>query len=124
VNDGPTSHWHPEPSEDFDWDAVEREVDGPTADLDPDQRKRLAEAFLRVIQWQLRGIEKPSPGGTKGKARTIGIRAIALAYMLNPAILGGNRNAAQIARDLGVSRKTMAVTIQSAREHLWGIGRG
>lgn len=100
----------------FDWDAV----DGKAPDLDSDEMKRLGEAFLRVIQWQLRGIEKPSPGGTKGKARTIGIRAIALAYMLNPAILGGKRSAAQIARELGVSKKTMSVTIQSARKHLWG----
>jgi hypothetical protein len=102
----------------FDWDSVEG---GDAPDISSDDMRRLTEAFLRVVQWQLRGIDKPSPGGTKGKARTIGIRAIALAYALNPAILGGKRNAAVIARELGVSRKTMSVTIASARKSLWAV---
>lgn len=106
----------------FDWDAVEGAVEGAGAaqNLDTDEMKRLREAFMRVMEWQLRGIEKPSPGGTKAKARAIGIRAVALAFMLNPTLLGGKRSAAQIARELGVSKKTMSVTIQSARKHLWG----
>lgn len=103
-------------ADEFSWD----EIEAPVADLSEEERAKLREAFTRVMQWQLRGIEKPSPGGSREKARTIGIRAVALAWMLNPALLGGKRSAAAIARDLGVSRKTMTVVMASARRHLWG----
>jgi hypothetical protein len=103
----------PETTE-FAWDEVCRRLDGePTGDA---SEKALL-AFCRLFHHL-----QPRRAGRLNRAdvRTVGLRLIALIWVLNPANLPGSPTLAQLAHDCGVSRVWLCrLTAQMSRLARW-----
>jgi hypothetical protein len=87
-------------SQDFDWQHLYRRLCEDASDADQDQR--LAEAVTRLLQMLVPCSERQI------RPDSVGLRVIALAWVLNPAYFGGSPSLRQVARRCGVTQGTLA----------------
>ena len=85
------------PQQDFDWQQLDQSY-GEEGASDP----RCSEAVTRLVQLLL------PPDSEQLKPKAIGLRVIALAWVLNPAYFSGSPSLRQLAKRCGVNAPTLA----------------
>lgn len=96
----------------FDWEQLYERLSEDACDGEND--KRLAEAVTRLLQMLLPLAERQI------RPEVIGLRLIALAWVLNPAYFAGAPSLRQLARRCGVKPSALArYTGQSSRFIRW-----
>lgn len=84
-----------ETSQGFDWDEVERLL-GEARELTEPDRERLAHVFLELLRWAV------STGPRTIYTKTVGLRLVALAWVLNPAMFDESPSGKELARRVGL----------------------
>ena len=87
-------------TQDFDWQGLYAHLGEDLQDEDPDPR--LGEAVARLLQTFLRDVRRPV------RPQDVGLRVIALAWVLNPAYFEGSPSVSDLADQCGVRVATLA----------------
>ena len=86
--------------QDFDWQELYRRLSEEPCDGEDD--KRLAEVVTRLIQMLVPYTERQL------RVDSVGVRLIALAWVLNPAYFGGSPSLRELAGRCGITESTLA----------------
>ena len=87
-------------NQDFDWQRLYQRLCEDASD--PDQDKRLAEAVTRLLQMLVPYSERQI------RPDSVGLRVIALAWVLNPAYFGGSPSLRELAGRCGTTQSALA----------------
>ena len=86
--------------QDFDWQELYRRLSEEACDGEDD--KRLAEVVTRLIQMLVPYTHRQM------RVESVGLRLIALAWVLNPAYFGGSPSLRELARRCGMTQSALA----------------
>lgn len=117
-------HEHADPMDnhsivEFDWDELMVRLGEAQTELAPRDYTGLVEALRSILDWMM-----PSHLHRDGCDRTIGRRAIALAWAMNPALFENSPSLSQIAKDLGLGKATMSTYTAEASRRFQVRNRG
>ncbi len=87
-------------NQDFDWQRLYERLCEDASD--PDQDKRLAEAVTRLLQMLVPFTQRQL------RLNSVGLRVVALAWVLNPAYFGGSPSLRELARRCGITQSALA----------------
>lgn len=89
---------------DFDWKALEEAMGESELDLSEADYAKLAVAMNRIVAWVIDGAVNRVPGQKQPDLRSIVRKFLALAWLINPALLGDAKSLAMISQRMGMSR--------------------
>ena len=104
---------------DFDWDALDGGANGHDADHSRDLGD-LAQALNRILAWL---VARNANAGEQFD-RTVGRKAIALAWVVNPGLFEGAPSLASLAKELGVTRACLSCHTSSVSREFGLTNRG
>ena len=104
----------------FDWDALDAGANGDGASPEPRDFGDLAEALSRILGW----LVAHSQNAGEQYDRTIGRKAIALAWVVNPGLFEGAPSLAALAKDLGITRAALSSHAASISREFGLTNRG
>lgn len=104
---------------DFDWDELLARLGEAQVELAPRDYTGLVEALRSILDWMM-----PSHLHRADSDRTIGRRAIALAWAMNPALFEHSPSLSQIAKELGLGKATMSTYTAEASRRFQVRNRG
>jgi hypothetical protein len=96
--------------ENFDFDALDRNVDEAMDGADDEHREKLVRAIRRVLEWTIAGV-KLEPGADK----LIGRRCLALLWTIGPESYLQNLSLSKVAVLLGLDKATLSKYSGEAR---------
>ncbi len=88
------------PDQDFDWQGLYQRLSEEAGESDDGQR--LAEALRRLIQMLVPDAERQI------RVESVGLRVLALAWVLDPSYFGGSPSLRELARRCGVTQSALA----------------
>ena len=104
----------------FDWDALDAGANGDGASPEARDLGDLAEALSRILGW----LVAHSQNAGEQYDRTIGRKAIALAWVVNPGLIDGAPSLAALAKDLGITRAALSAHAATVSREFGLTNRG